>query len=341
MPAASSRSLQIRPTQPKLVFLADFLRLRPVFPLAVFLLAVFFFLVLIDKNALSPGDITRPFDHNDWIPSRSNFSGHVHSIQPGVVIATVAVKSGKYPTNIIRMSRKKASKANDAGSLEAGSRSPLVFLHSVTDAAAAENTLEIFTQLGWKAWTTDNTLKDAGTDAGEYRPERLGELLLELQRRSPNSMLLVIDAGLAIKEQSIKALMGLMDELSQGESEAAVLTALSNIDPELNPYAGLEPNGSDEPGQDLAEDLVALLGPGLLHGHHQWPQHLLYFSAGAAQLLAHKDTVPANALAMLVEQGGRLLLADSLFLHDPRRSLFEQAGLEAHEQRRPVAWGWF
>ncbi len=237
------------------------------------------------------------------------------------------------------MSRKKASKANDTGSLEAGSRSPLVFLHSVTDAAAAENTLEIFTQLGWKAWTTDNTLKAAGSDAGEYQPERLGELLLELQRRAPNSMLLVIDAGLAIKEQSIKALMALMDELSQGESEAAVLTALSNIDPELNPYAGLEPNGSDEPGQDLAEDLVALLGPGLLHGHHQWPQHLLYFSAGAAQLLAHKDTVAATALAMLVEQGGRLLLADSLFLHDPRRSLFEQAGLEAHEQRRPVAWG--
>jgi hypothetical protein len=78
-------SRQIRPSQPDPVFLADFLRLAPELLFAGFLFTaflfngflpiVFFFLALISENTLSPGDITRPIDHNDGISSRSNLPG--------------------------------------------------------------------------------------------------------------------------------------------------------------------------------------------------------------------------------------------------------------------------
>jgi hypothetical protein len=88
-------SLQIRPSHPERVFLADFLRPAPVLFFAGFLFTgflftgflfaafffigflpvVFFFPALISENSLSPGDIARPIDHNDRISSRSNLTG--------------------------------------------------------------------------------------------------------------------------------------------------------------------------------------------------------------------------------------------------------------------------
>ena len=118
-----------------------------------------------------------------------------------------------------------------------------------------------------------------------------------------------------------------------------ILTALSNADPNLNPFSGLEPFGDDETIGKTAEDLVDLLGPGYVHEHNKWPRHLLLFSAEAIRLLAQAETSQANIAATLVQRGGSLLLTDNLFLHDPRRGLFNQPELEAHEQRRPPAWG--
>lgn len=238
------------------------------------------------------------------------------------------------------MSKETTSKGNESGSSRSARHAPLVFLHSVGDGATSEQTLEIFRDLGWKVRTDNGDLNDAGDEAfANMKPGHLGELLREHERRSPGRPLLVIDAGLTIGTHSMMALQTLMDESVRSDKEPVVLTALSNAEPDLNPWSGLEADSRVESNPELAEKLVALLGPGFLHGLHLWPKHLLFFSAPAVQVLAQTDPAPATALTTLTGHDGQLLVADHLFVHDPGRSLFEGIKLEAHEQRRPMAWG--
>jgi glycosyltransferase involved in cell wall biosynthesis len=201
----------------------------------------------------------------------------------------------------------------------------------------------MFRAQGWKAWTGGSTaetaIMDGGEDAAGWTPEQIGALLLEHQRRSPDSPLLICDAGLPLPAHSIEALNAHAGELHRGGNEAWVLTALSNADTELNPWSGLEPAASLTADPGLAEKLVALLGPGLLHRYHRWPEHLLLLSTAAVQLLAQDDLLAADALSILNESKGQLLVADNLFIRDSRQELFEQSILEPHEQRRPMPWG--
>ena len=82
-----------------------------------------------------------------------------------------------------------------------------------------------------------------------------------------------------------------------------------------------------------------MLGPGQVHEWVHWPDHVLLLSAAAVTALAAADTNAANALPRLHVAGGRLLLADSLYLHDPRLELGHRDELQPHEERRPPAWG--
>jgi GT2 family glycosyltransferase len=233
------------------------------------------------------------------------------------------------------MSSETTGKGTASKSRMAAKHKPAVVLHSATDPSGTASGLESFRQLGWNAWSAEG----ARAEPGESGPEQLGELLLEHQRRSAGSGLLILDARLPITERSITALLALMDEVSQEGYEPFVLTVLSNASPGLNPYSGLERADGSEPGSGILEDLVALVGPGQVHRHHVWPRHLLFFSAEAAHLLAQSDTTMENALERLDEQEGRLLVADSLFIHQPGSGLLEQVRLDPQEQRRPVAWG--
>lgn len=268
------------------------------------------------------------------IPSRLNFTGNKHSIQPGLDIATVAEKPGKLPVKIIRMSSKTSKTENDSKFLRGGKSPVRVFLHSAPDQAAEKHALKIIRQLGWTAWSEGA----AESTSNHYEPQRLGELLLEHGDRFPASNLLILDASLKLDQGALGTLGTFMDDLSQAGTEPLILTALSNAVPELNPYAGLTAGGSDPDG-DLPEILVKLLAPGKTHAINHWPGHLLFFSSQAVRLLAEKDTSPANALNRLTDQGGRLLVADSLFIRDFKRGLSEQVSLEPQEQRRPAPWG--
>jgi len=169
--------------------------------------------------------------------------------------------------------------------------------------------------------------------------EALGTILLDWRERQPGQPLLLLKKGLQAAPQFEAALSGLLGQLEAETDGPLVLTTLSNAVPELNPFAGLEgaKRAAAQPG--MPADLVALLGPGQVHDWVRWPDHLLLLSAAAVEVLARPDTTSGNALTRLQEAGGRLLLPDSLYLHDPRRDPARRPELQPHEERRPPAWG--
>ena len=65
--------------------------------------------------------------------------------------------------------------------------------------------------------------------------------------------------------------------------------------------------------------------------------------AGVGRVVAAMEDPFANVagrgLQRLREARGSLLVADSLFLHDPGKALFEREKLDPHERRRPPPWG--
>ncbi len=193
--------------------------------------------------------------------------------------------------------------------------------------------LDFFNTLGWQGWSWGSE------EGGSSGPQQPGRILLEHDRRFPGHALLLIDAELAITAAAVYTLAGLIKEQAPDDQNAVVFTVLSNAETSLNPFAGLAASSTNEVPHGRRESLVALLGQGHLHEHSHWPEHLLFFSAGAIAILAREDTRPANALPRLTAQGGRLLVTDYCYVHHPRRGLFDQSRLEPHEERRPPAWG--
>ncbi|RPH98099.1 MAG: glycosyltransferase, partial [Lysobacterales bacterium] len=201
----------------------------------------------------------------------------------------------------------------------------------------------------------------AGLAAGgmaNARAPSLGAILLDRRQREPGRPLLVLATGLTPSPRVSAALHSLLEALLVGAESPLVLTVLSNAAAEFNPWSGLAPTRhappdapsavpadipSDLPADMLSpaltEGLAALLGPGEVHEWPAWPGHAALLSAAAVDLLARADTTAANAPDRLRAAGGRILVADSLFLHDPRRGLFDRAALEPHEQRSPPPWG--
>lgn len=181
----------------------------------------------------------------------------------------------------------------------------------------------------------------------------LGTILLDWRAGHPGSPLLLHDKGLAVPPAVATALQGLLEELGPHCAGPLALTVLSNADPDFNPCAGLAADGTpDMPGIEtgaapgagpdigsLIGGLVRLLGPGELHEWPDWPAHAVLLSAAAVEALARPDTTAGNAPARLRAAGGRLLLADTVFLHDARRALFHREALDPHEERQPPPWG--
>ena len=231
------------------------------------------------------------------------------------------------------MNSRTPEKEFDSRSPVSGDRAPVVCVYSKGDQAAEQQTLEFFSKLGWQGWSP---VSEEGDMA---EPDQLGHLLIEQVRRFPGRALLLIDAGLSISVSTVKTISGLMKELAPAGDDAVVLSALSNAETSLNPYAGLDASSEDGTPASHWESLVALLGLGRLYEHQHWPGHLLFFSSGAIAVLAKADIGSANALSRLGTQNGRLLVADHCFIHDPRQGLFDQSQLEPHEERRPPAWG--
>jgi GT2 family glycosyltransferase len=170
-------------------------------------------------------------------------------------------------------------------------------------------------------------------------PNSLGTLLSEQRRRKPGAPLLVQRKGLPVTPSFEAAINGLLEQILVGVQGPVVLTVMSNAAPDLNPYSGLSTAAEEIPGSGLLEDLVTLLGPGEVLEWNAWPDHFTLFSAQAVEALTGPDITSENVLMRLHDTGGVLLLADSMFLHDPSVDLFYQEPLEPHERRRPTAWG--
>ena len=172
--------------------------------------------------------------------------------------------------------------------------------------------------------------------AAENKPASLGAILHG--KRVEDRALLLTRRGLSVPPGLEATLAERLRELERQAGGPVVLTVLSNADPDLNPFAGLETIGAADLPADAATNLVALLGAGRTHEWHRWPGHVVYLSSAALDLLARPDVTGHNALARLKAAGGRVLLCDTLFLHDPQRGLYDRVSLEPHERRRPAAW---
>ncbi len=173
----------------------------------------------------------------------------------------------------------------------------------------------------------------------ENKPESLGTRLLRQLQEKSGQPLIVSRHGLRLPAGFETKIHRLLEQLEKSTQGPIVLTALSNAVPDLNPYSGLLPEQEGTLQLELCEELVNLLGPGIVHRWRAWPDHLALFSAQAVEVLSKRDTHTGNVLARLHAAGGKLLVADSLFLHDPEIGLFDRKSLEPHEQRRPPAWG--
>jgi len=178
------------------------------------------------------------------------------------------------------------------------------------------------------------TLTDLRND-----PNSLAALLDEHQRRRPGEPLLILRKNLQISPAVNSALHALLERIQQEIPGPLALTTMSNAESALNPYSGLNSKQKEIPSWWPLEDLVALLGTGELLEWSAWPGHLILLSAAAVETLAKDGSGADNALQQLNKAGGRLLLSDSLFLHDPELALFDEAVLEPHEERKPPAWG--
>lgn len=158
------------------------------------------------------------------------------------------------------------------------------------------------------------------------------------QKSAEKEAFLLTRAGLRVPDSLEETLSALLARLETDPKAPIVLTVLSNAEPDLNPFSGLDVKTADAPDGETAARLVKLLGPGLTHELNRWPAHLTYVSPAAAQVLAKPDTTGENAMQRLAAAGGRVLLTDDLYLHDPALPLLHTPRLDPHEEKRPAAW---
>ncbi len=185
---------------------------------------------------------------------------------------------------------------------------------------------------GWLQWTP----------TGPARLEHIGPLLCEFLALHPGRPLLIQSPWVHLHPADAEALVRVANALGN----ATVLSVLSNADPGMNPFAGLDTSVcvQAEGGKHAAllrrtAGLVRLLGSGKLHCLDHWPHHLLYFSPAAIKLLAEPAITAKQAREHLLRAAGQILVSDSLFALSTGHTLDHGPALQAHEQLRPAPWG--
>ncbi|NNJ77995.1 MAG: glycosyltransferase [Xanthomonadales bacterium] len=173
-------------------------------------------------------------------------------------------------------------------------------------------------------------------EQNDGKPTGLGAIVQ--QKSAENGAFLLTRDGLRVPDSLETTLTALLARVEMDPKAPIVLTVLSNAEPRLNPFCDLDARPMTTPDGETAAHLVSLLGPGLIHEWNRWPTHLAYVSSAAARVLAKPDTSENNALQRLAAAGGRVLLADDLYVHDPDRDLLDRQQLDPHEERRPTAW---
>lgn len=210
---------------------------------------------------------------------------------------------------------------------EASTR-PVIYLHAKGRAKAGPEDIEALLGLGC---TVCSHLAAEGTVRTAHGFDQPGALLGELAERFPGRPIGFIRAGLRPTGQQLAELTAILERAD----EPLVLTALSNANTALNPFAGL--TAPEEPGDDEPGELVGLLAPGYLHALSHWTDHFAILSSATAERMAE---AAGNTLMNRLESvKGRLAVPDYLFVHDPGIDTYEQSELQPHESPYPPPFG--
>ena len=149
----------------------------------------------------------------------------------------------------------------------------------------------------------------------------------------PDQALLLLGPGVELGDDAARMLGQLLEHAVPGD----VFTALSNAQPDMNPFGGLTPLPPDELD---AASLVALLGTGELHQVHRLPDHLVLFPENTVDLLADTLSHQATTLDDLLPENTRVLVDDRIFVQTETLPLDHSSRLEPHEDSRPAPWGY-
>jgi len=180
-------------------------------------------------------------------------------------------------------------------------------------------------------------LGGGGPVAGNAQgPGRLESLIEQHLREASGRALLVMSPGLELRGDTL----AMLENLVQGAKPGDAFTVLSNSAAELNPFAGSAIE--DIVDVDLSA-LVSLLGTGETHQVQRKSSHFLLLPVPTLELLAGNEGAGRDGLEGVLDDildaGGRLLVHDRIFVHDPSRPLDAAPTLEPHEEPRPAPWG--
>ena len=199
-----------------------------------------------------------------------------------------------------------------------------VFVHAEGRAAIDSEWLDAVSALGLPVWSHRPL---PGTQTTRNGLDRPAALFAELSSAMPGAHWLVLRHGVVPDAASLAALR------TAAESHTPrVLTAASNGDSALNPFAGL----ADAPRGDDAVRLVAWLAPGRAHRLRHWPAHLAWLNPAAVDVLGTQPGVTRAGLpATLEAAGGAVLALDHVFVNDRLAPAGAAERLESHERARP------
>lgn len=172
----------------------------------------------------------------------------------------------------------------------------------------------------------------AGVETTTAGLDDFGALCTTLSETAPGHALLVLGHPLTPEPAELEALAA----LGHGLPGVGAITAFNNMDPDLNPYAGL-PAGTVS--ADVRARLVALLGDGRLLPVNDWPESLLLLTPEAVVALADPALDWADAPGRLRALGVQTTVADWIWVEAPDRDPAAESALDPHEERRPKPWG--
>ncbi len=209
------------------------------------------------------------------------------------------------------------------------SASPVIYVHAKNCGQLTDGQLQQLLKLGMPICSRLAFGKMVKTNHG-YDQQSL--LLAELVESFPQRPIVFLRAGLLPSKQQLDQLATLL----VNSTGPTVLTLLSNAAATCNPFVGLQAPIS-KPGYELA-DLVALLAPGYMHTLAEWTDHFTMLSAQTARQLAASAN-GGSLFQALGAAGGKLKVADHLYLPDSESEVFKSLNLQPHEALYPPSFG--
>lgn len=163
--------------------------------------------------------------------------------------------------------------------------------------------------------------------------DEFGAVCREVGAHAPGQPLLVLSQALTPSPVTLASLT----ELANEARGPGAFTAFSNLDPELNPYAGLDATHLDG---STRERLVALLGSGRLFEVDRPSDSLLLLTPKLVASLAESPVLRWEDLPeALGDRGVRIQVPDWIWAEASGRDPGTEPVLDPHETRRPRAWG--